>query len=121
AARCLRAKRAARSPRSRAGRARLVACLQLLASGSTFFAAPTGRIRLAMSPDVSLSPISSRRPPLALVVLAFAGLAGCATLAAPDRTLPETPVPAAWSAAAAIGQDASAASLAEWWRNFDDP
>lgn len=74
-----------------------------------------------MSPVVPLRSISSRRPPLALAALAVAALSGCATLAAPDRSLPETPVPTAWSAAAAVGEAASAASLAEWWRNFDDP
>ncbi|WP_418953511.1 efflux transporter outer membrane subunit [Zeimonas sediminis] len=80
------------------------------------------------------STISPRRPPALMAALAVAAVAGCATVASPDRTLPDVPVPAAWSstsAAATAGgatvedtsarQPASPASLVEWWRNFDDP
>lgn len=64
-----------------------------------------------------------------LAALALAVLAGCATMAAPDRALPETPVPAAWSEArtadtaepSSTSPAARAADLAQWWRNFDDP
>jgi len=74
-------------------------------------------------------PIRTRGPCAGVVALALATLAGCGTVAAPDRALPEAPVPAAWSQARiADAADASsadpaarAATLAEWWRNFDDP
>ncbi|MBH2042223.1 MAG: efflux transporter outer membrane subunit [Comamonadaceae bacterium] len=46
-------------------------------------------------------------------------LAGCASLAQPDSSLPQTPVPTAWSAQAPAGVPAT--SLAQWWQRFDDP
>jgi NodT family efflux transporter outer membrane factor (OMF) lipoprotein len=83
---------------------------------------------LLVSPGPPLpAPLPGRRLPttssLLAAVLALS-LAGCATLAAPDRTLPEVPIPTAWSAA---GQDAAGAAavpatvLADWWQHFDDP
>ncbi|MBX3607338.1 MAG: efflux transporter outer membrane subunit [Piscinibacter sp.] len=58
-----------------------------------------------------------RSGPVAL--LAALALAGCATLGAPV-TAPQAgvAVPAAWSAG---GGTRNAASLADWWRRFDDP
>lgn len=74
-----------------------------------------------------LRPVAPSRG-LCAVFLAL-GLAGCAPLAAPDRTLPEIAVPATWSATPAgasdgasdDGQARSSVDLARWWRNFDDP
>lgn len=48
-----------------------------------------------------------------------AALSGCAALSPQSAALPETPIPAAWSA----GPDPASAptSLAQWWQRFDDP
>lgn len=54
---------------------------------------------------------------LSCTALALA-LGGCASLTARPTTLPEVPVPAAWSL---HGAPAPATALADWWQRFDDP
>ena len=61
-----------------------------------------------------------------LLAWAFvSALSGCTTLVPRGPVLPETPVPAEWSAAAIRPSDPStpavAASLAQWWQRFNDP
>jgi outer membrane protein, multidrug efflux system len=58
---------------------------------------------------------ASRRQ-LVLAVAAAWSLAGCASLAPRDATLPSTPVPATWSAPAS----STPTSLASWWQRFGD-
>ena len=67
---------------------------------------------------------------LALLAALLMALPGCAAAPARDATLPATPVPASWSAAAlapaaaptaAVAPAAPAgAPLARWWQHFDD-
>ena len=52
---------------------------------------------------------------LALAML----LSGCASLAPQSGALPPTPVPAAWSGSTTT--PATATSLAQWWKRFNDP
>jgi outer membrane protein, multidrug efflux system len=70
-----------------------------------------------------LTPLSPNpQPGLSVALLAGMLLSGCASLAPPLEALPETPTPAAWSAAAtpaAAGQPAT--DLAQWWQRFNDP
>ncbi|MDP2742724.1 MAG: TolC family protein, partial [Hydrogenophaga sp.] len=57
-----------------------------------------------------------------LALAAAALLSACASLAPSGTTLPETPLPASWSAPKdAITQGTSATVLAQWWQRFDDP
>ncbi len=64
-------------------------------------------------PNLSLAPLA-----LALAAL----LSGCASLTPSPPALPETPVPAEWSAPAPYAASpADTASLAVWWQGFQDP
>ncbi|MBA4264016.1 MAG: RND transporter [Comamonadaceae bacterium] len=57
-----------------------------------------------------------------LALAAAALLSACASLAPSGTPLPETPLPASWSAPKdAITQGTSATVLAQWWQRFDDP
>jgi NodT family efflux transporter outer membrane factor (OMF) lipoprotein len=56
---------------------------------------------------------------ICLLTSAVTLLAGCASLVPPDSRLPQTPVPAAWSAQTPGGVPAT--SLAQWWQRFNDP
>lgn len=73
------------------------------------------------APDLPL--LHARHAQLAVLVSAL--LSGCATLIPPDAALPDTPVPAQWSAATAGPPEpaatAATASLAGWWQRFNDP
>src|SRR5665647_647416 len=76
------------------------------------------------TPDFPLLHARPRRLVLPLCAL-LAALSGCTTLSPSGSVLPETPVPAEWSALAARPHDPSeaavAASLAQWWQRFNDP
>lgn len=79
--------------------------------------------------DCSLAAAGHPAPCARFRLTAFAGLwvltpavallAGCASLVQPDGSLPQTPVPAAWSAPTPAGVPAT--SLAQWWQRFNDP
>ncbi|MDD5325247.1 MAG: efflux transporter outer membrane subunit [Polaromonas sp.] len=73
------------------------------------------------APDLPL--LHARHAQLAVLVSAL--LSGCAALTPPDAALPETPIPAEWSAAAIWPSDLSTpavtTSLAQWWQHFNDP
>lgn len=74
-----------------------------------------------MSRSHVFQPSSANRPQTATIaatVLLALSLAGCATLALPERGLPELPVPATWSASEPAVEPAD---LAGWWQHFDDP
>ena len=59
-------------------------------------------------------------PVLALTVALL--LSACASLSPTGAALPDTPLPARWSApGGSITQGASAQALAQWWQRFDDP
>ena len=55
----------------------------------------------------------------AMALALAATLAGCAVQSPRSTALPETPLPAAWSAGLAAPTEAS--SLAQWWERFEDP
>ncbi len=60
-----------------------------------------------------------------MVCALAAALSGCTALVPQGPVLPETPVPAEWSAAAIWPSDLSTSavttSLAQWWQHFNDP
>src|SRR5665647_169576 len=71
------------------------------------------------------SPHGSRGHLTPLVCALLIALSGCTALVPQGPVLPETEVPAEWSAAGTRPSDPStaavAASLAQWWQRFNDP
>ncbi len=55
----------------------------------------------------------------ALVALLIGTFAGCAV--GPNYTRPNEPVPASWAEPLAAGESQAPATLAAWWRAFQDP
>ncbi len=80
-----------------------------------------------MTPQIPDFPLLHTRPRRLVLLLCalVAALLGCTTLSPAGPVLPETPLPAEWSALAARPHDSSgaaaAASLAQWWQRFNDP
>lgn len=61
-------------------------------------------------------------PALVFVATLAAALSGCAALMSAEAPLPDTPVPATWSAPAGATLPGQApTALALWWQRFNDP
>ena len=59
------------------------------------------------------------RPAVFAIALAVLGLSGCASLQQPAAPAPPVALPTGWSTAASASGEV--ATLAQWWRRFDDP